>query len=167
MPKLTLKRQEVISIAVYEQDTKRCSPECPYIYKEDGQYQCGRYHECVDGGFEDTDDMYGFKRSIKCLEHFGIEKQEPKPGMMQVCFNGMRSNLAEAFNEVVEVATEKDWAGDIDIDHDRLFKKLAELRGFIWGLLACHEDGDPECRDLSDEVELARLPGDDEEEDDE
>lgn len=61
-----------VEIAVYEQDTKRCHPSCPYCYKDDGLYQCNRYKELVDGtGFDDTDDMYGFKRTDQCLADFG------------------------------------------------------------------------------------------------
>lgn len=61
-----------VKIAVYGQDTKRCHPHCPYCYKDDGLYRCDRYKELVDGtGFDDTKDMYGFKRTDKCLEDFG------------------------------------------------------------------------------------------------
>lgn len=59
-------------IVVYEQDTKRCHPSCPYCYKYDGLYRCDRYKQLVDGvGVEDTDDMYGFKRTDQCLADFG------------------------------------------------------------------------------------------------
>lgn len=58
-----------VEIVVYEQDTKRCHPTCPYCYKDD-LYQCSRYEECVDK-IKDTDDMYGFKRTDQCLADFG------------------------------------------------------------------------------------------------
>jgi hypothetical protein len=67
-----LEKTEVVEIKVYQQDTKRCHPNCPYCYKDDGLYRCARYYEFVDGtGFDDTDDMYGFKRTDKCLADFG------------------------------------------------------------------------------------------------
>lgn len=67
------------SIAIYNADNLRCHPDCQYCYKDDGQYQCAKYKICVDNGdFEDTKDMYGFKRCDKCLSEFGTEPTNVK-----------------------------------------------------------------------------------------
>ena len=73
-----LKKQitETVTIKVYEQDPRRCHINCRYCYKNDGLYHCERYgYVRIDGvnpEIEDTEEMYGFERTKKCVEEFGL-----------------------------------------------------------------------------------------------
>ena len=93
---------------------------------------------------------------------------------MKVSFNGLRTNLANAFNQAVDAANAlpKDEShavtamarnGDTcDIgSHEyarlrtNLDEALGELQGFVAGLLACYDDAvEGDCDDLSDEITL-------------
>ena len=73
------------TIAISEFDNKRCSRNCAYCIKTNGNYRCylnstcGDYQE-IEGfaGYDDVEtkeyeaaDTYGFKRTMYCLKTFG------------------------------------------------------------------------------------------------
>lgn len=73
------------TIAISEFDSKRCSRNCNYCTKHNGNYRCylnsicGDYQE-IEGfaGYDDVEaeeyeaaDTYGFKRTDTCLKLFG------------------------------------------------------------------------------------------------
>ena len=90
MPKeITKQITEEHTITISEYDSNRCSRDCYYCHKVDGNYKCylnrgGPYdYQEIEGfdGFEDvydldekfdTADTYGFKRTEDFLKKFGV-----------------------------------------------------------------------------------------------
>ena len=79
MAEIVLSRIVLQEIKIYAKDPRRCHPDCQFCEKDDGQYQCLLYRECVDNGdFEDEGEMYGFKRADKCVKYFGTGGQNER-----------------------------------------------------------------------------------------
>jgi hypothetical protein len=73
---------------------------------------------------------------------------------MQVDMNGMRLNIARAFNQMMHKLDD----GILDdLDYCQM-ESIDELRSAIGMSLCVYQDGDQSFRDLSEEIELFELP---------
>jgi hypothetical protein len=73
---------------------------------------------------------------------------------MQVDMNGMRLNIARAFNQMMNKLDD----GILDDLDFCQMEAIDELRSAIGMSLCVYQDGDQGFRDLSEEIELFELP---------
>ena len=82
---------------------------------------------------------------------------------MKVSMNGLRRNMAHAFNEFAihqKEMLEKDEFDSITVyeyQKDENTELLAKLRMHIANLMICYEPGDEDFRDLSDEIQVVEI----------
>ncbi|MCW7460173.1 hypothetical protein ND856_18565 [Leptospira bandrabouensis] len=79
---------------------------------------------------------------------------------MNVNFNNLRKNSMVAYNSLItylENHTEKSNAPELKIaprEMEEFQEKLNDLRAFVGGVAAVYISGDPDFKDMSEEVEL-------------